>query len=115
MAWSTRAIETTEITHTLHGGLEGLDVKRWTLKNLSESHVELSVLSVSDLEQNGFPGNCWISVVYRVRIIERAKIRERKKKSILEAPSCELYVEKYASLTCEFKATADSKTPICLF
>ena len=99
--------------HTLHGGLEGLDVKRWTLKNLSESHVELSVLS-GDLEQNGFPGNCWISVVYRVRIIERAKIRERKKKSILEAPSCELYVEKYASLTCEFKATADSKTPICL-
>ena len=99
--------------HTLHGGLEGLDVKRWTLKNLSESHVELSVLS-GDLEQNGFPGNCWISVVYRVRIIERAKIRERKKKSILEAPSCELYVEKYASLTCEFKATTDSKTPICL-
>ena len=37
-----------------------------------------------------------------MRIIERAKIRERKKKSMLEAPSCELYVEKYASLTCEF-------------
>ena len=99
--------------HTLHGGFEGLDVKRWTLKDVSESHVELSVLS-GDLEQKGFPGNCKISVVYRVRIIERAKIRERKKMSLLEAPSCELYVEKYASLTCEFKATTDAKTPICL-
>ena len=99
--------------HTLHGGFEGLDVKRWTLKDVSDSHVELSVLS-GDLEQKGFPGNCKISVVYRVRIIERAKIRERKKESLLEAPSCELYVEKYASLTCEFKATTDFKTPICL-
>ncbi|CAL6294194.1 unnamed protein product [Bathycoccus prasinos] len=41
--------------HTLHGGFEGLDVKRWTLKDVSESHVELSVLS-GDLEQKGFPG-----------------------------------------------------------
>ena len=36
MAWSTCDRNDGD-KHTLHGGLEGLDVKRWTLKNLSEA------------------------------------------------------------------------------
>ena len=101
------------LKHTLHGGMEGLDVKRWTLKDVSDSHCELTCIS-GDLEAKGFPGNCRISVIYRVRIIERARVRERKKQSIYEEPSCEFYIEKFSSLTCEFKATTDAKTPICL-
>ena len=48
----------------LHGGSDGIAVRNWTIRTLSDDAVTLDILDPDG--RAGYPGNCRISVIYRL-------------------------------------------------
>ena len=61
--------------NSLHGGTRGFDKVVWTPRELPDGGLELTYLS-KDGEQ-GYPGNCKVTVVYHLTDAERTEDRIR--------------------------------------
>lgn len=58
--------------NSLHGGVEGFNMKVWTVKSVSDSKIELNYLSPDGEE--GYPGNLDVTVTYEVSEDNELKI-----------------------------------------
>ncbi len=58
--------------NSLHGGVEGFNVKTWTVKLVSDSKIELNYFSPDGEE--GYPGNLDVTVTYEVSEENELKI-----------------------------------------
>ena len=58
--------------NALHGGLEGFNMKTWTVKSVTDSKIELHYLSPDGEE--GYPGNLDVTVTYEVSEENELKI-----------------------------------------
>ena len=58
--------------NSLHGGMRGFDKVVWTARELSDGRLELSYLSKDGEE--GYPGNCKVTVIYHLTDADELRI-----------------------------------------